>query len=309
MNKLKFLKNVINTGEVIKICYNGGSNPGSEREIVPLKIKDNYYLQAYCNIDKIEKTFIIDKIEMVKNKEIEYTDNQVQINAPNGIWKDVWNMYKDKWVNIDVYFKFSEHSIELFKKKKNKQPRTYPTVIISYEERGYTQIGNVVIPKEPEMLYIINGTGIAECTTKDIDIAAIVFFSYCEKVIFDKINNYDKFKKAIERCEYNRYEGINRDLAGLTPLILPEQTSELKENQFTLSQETQLQSNYKLSSLVRFLLIAANINIGLFIMFFGIGFIAFMFEGEFGTAIFALVCSTPFFFLFRFIERKRKEKI
>jgi len=59
----------IGTGEIVKIRYNGGSQPGTIREIVPKELKDGYlqkyeYLRAYCYATSAIKIFKTELIEL-----------------------------------------------------------------------------------------------------------------------------------------------------------------------------------------------------------------------------------------------------
>jgi len=60
---LKRLSEAIGTGELITIIYNGGSQPGTTREILPLQIIDNM-VRARCYTSNKVKTFVINKIEI-----------------------------------------------------------------------------------------------------------------------------------------------------------------------------------------------------------------------------------------------------
>ena len=60
---LKCLQDAQETGQVIGIIYHGGSQPGSFREISPVKI-DNNKVRARCYASNTVKTFNIDKIEL-----------------------------------------------------------------------------------------------------------------------------------------------------------------------------------------------------------------------------------------------------
>jgi len=61
----QILKEAIGTGEAIKVRYYGGSTPGEERELVVRKILKNGYVRCFCLRDNIEKTFFLNKIEIV----------------------------------------------------------------------------------------------------------------------------------------------------------------------------------------------------------------------------------------------------
>lgn len=77
MNKIDILSQACETGEILKIKYYAGSNPGTIREICPIRIIGNK-LTAMCLISDIEKTFFIGKIELAEYKDkIELSDNDL----------------------------------------------------------------------------------------------------------------------------------------------------------------------------------------------------------------------------------------
>lgn len=64
----KRLMEAIENGEVIKIWYDGGSNPGTVREIQPKELfrvsgyESSMYLNAFCYLRKEPRSFRLDKI-------------------------------------------------------------------------------------------------------------------------------------------------------------------------------------------------------------------------------------------------------
>ncbi len=60
---LKRLQEAQETGQVIGIIYHGGSQPGSFREISPIKLYDNK-VSAHCYASDLVKSFNLDKIEL-----------------------------------------------------------------------------------------------------------------------------------------------------------------------------------------------------------------------------------------------------
>ncbi|MFO7875462.1 MAG: hypothetical protein R6U55_02625 [Desulfovermiculus sp.] len=57
----------IDTGEVLRIQYHGGSQPGAIREIAPKSLK-NGKVRAYCYSSESTKSFLLNKIEVVSNE-------------------------------------------------------------------------------------------------------------------------------------------------------------------------------------------------------------------------------------------------
>ena len=54
----------IEDGEVLRITYAGGSQPGAERDIAPISIKDGK-VRARCYSSNAVKMFVIDKVSLV----------------------------------------------------------------------------------------------------------------------------------------------------------------------------------------------------------------------------------------------------
>jgi len=73
--KLNVLQDSMGTGEVIKIKYYGGTQPGTVREIVPLRFDDDKISALCCATDTI-KSFFIYKMAIVSN------DEKVTYNKP-----------------------------------------------------------------------------------------------------------------------------------------------------------------------------------------------------------------------------------
>jgi len=68
MDVIARLKEALKSGEIIKIVYYGGSQPGTCREITPLRILDDEVTAKCYQSDSI-KTFKIAKIELVTNED------------------------------------------------------------------------------------------------------------------------------------------------------------------------------------------------------------------------------------------------
>lgn len=72
--KLDRLKKAIETKELLKIIYHGGSQPGTSRDITANSLKDGR-VYAFCLTSYSNKIFFVDKIEIIEDLEtdtIEY---------------------------------------------------------------------------------------------------------------------------------------------------------------------------------------------------------------------------------------------
>ena len=60
------LSEAIGTGEILTIIYNGGSQPGAQRQISPIKISGPIVVARCLSSDEIKK-FSIPKIEILQH--------------------------------------------------------------------------------------------------------------------------------------------------------------------------------------------------------------------------------------------------
>jgi len=80
-DKIAIIQKAINTGEIIKIRYNGGSRSGSVREIVPKKRKGEH-LEGFCVSSQKEKKYRIDRMEIevvLENGGVYYASNNLPL--------------------------------------------------------------------------------------------------------------------------------------------------------------------------------------------------------------------------------------
>jgi hypothetical protein len=76
------LQKAIEGNKVVKIIYHAGSRSGTMREIIPRSIT-GYKLLAHCVTSGLEKTFFIDKVEVIDddNQEVNEDDDISVISA------------------------------------------------------------------------------------------------------------------------------------------------------------------------------------------------------------------------------------
>lgn len=160
------INEAIASGEIIKIIYHGGSQPGTAREISPIKINGKK-VQARCYTSNAVKYFMIEKIELIdiddhttpswqpgKKAEPEY----LQISDVMESWKEqllVWG-----WI-----IKNDQDYISLHRQFKNGKIRRGSDLDLVYEKYtyGYSDIdrdGNLIdIKKKRFRPWIIRGKG------------------------------------------------------------------------------------------------------------------------------------------------------
>lgn len=136
MEILNRLLEAIETGEVLNIKYNGGSQPGALREIAPISIS-NDKVSARCLTSNSTKTFYIEKIILSdfnsSENHISYDNDFVEIAK----YEDLNSFYKSELnslLNLGWRIENSEDSLSLHKTFKNGRLINKSEVSLQYEE-------------------------------------------------------------------------------------------------------------------------------------------------------------------------------
>ena len=135
------LQEAIGTGEILTIIYHGGSQPGSTREILPIKLTDNK-VRARCYTSNAVKTFVIGKIELCHDQ---ITTPSTWDQAVKNIQqfkniKDVYDQLKDELLSYGWHVKFTESdtgdrvSLSLHTYFKNGKLRKSAEVSLAYDK-------------------------------------------------------------------------------------------------------------------------------------------------------------------------------
>jgi len=137
-NLINILQEAIGTGEVIKIKYFGGSQPGTVREIMPRKIdNDKDMIYAYCLVSDRVLSLSLPKIEIASESDaVNYTFVDKYIDFQNvPMWiqtlKELKDNYKGDLEKLGWFVKTGEKSIELSASGKE---RIMPDICIYFEE-------------------------------------------------------------------------------------------------------------------------------------------------------------------------------
>lgn len=93
MNMIKRLQSAASTGEIVKIIYHGGTQPGASREVVPFKVVDET-LHARCCSSNTNKTFKLDKVQIYDDSA---NKGDVSYDASKAISSEI-----DEFIAIDV---------------------------------------------------------------------------------------------------------------------------------------------------------------------------------------------------------------
>jgi uncharacterized protein (TIGR02145 family) len=170
-DKIKILQEVIDTGEVVKIRYNSGSQPGTVREIKPkFFIHEEEILRAYCVASQVEKSFLLSKIELAGDVQIDY-----DYKRPPEEYASIFEKYKEFYNDFDLKFEFElNNTFEMYEKTEKgnwkKKSSLYLNKIYSKYDGSYT--------------YVINyGSKSDNLYFNDFEEAVELFFLFCHEIL------------------------------------------------------------------------------------------------------------------------------
>jgi len=195
----QILKEAIGTGEVIKVHYHGGSNPGAERELVIKKMLPKGYVRCFCLRDNMEKTFFLNKIEIdgmsaedsVNKESSDFLSNYQNIDPANleleplempKVFSDFIKKNSQTWVNSGWYVNTEINSLSLHKKRKDGKPMKRPVILLQYENMKYYTTDNsgkkpIALFRKNEKPYMVQTVGEATVSFADFDKAAKRFLT------------------------------------------------------------------------------------------------------------------------------------
>lgn len=156
-----FIENAIKASESIKIKYNGGSQPGRIREIIPTKLTGNKVF-AFCITSGANKSFIIDKIELVDTTTTtEYDPNFIhepEFKEEEGL-QPIYDKFINTWLEYGWHVEIGENGIHLFCKWKNGNPLKHSSVCIEFVEELYDYSEFLDHGKKNEKPWLVRGNG------------------------------------------------------------------------------------------------------------------------------------------------------
>lgn len=126
---IKTLQTAIGTGELVNIIYNGGSEPGKSRMIIPIKI-DGGKVRARCYVTNAVKTFNIDKMILSPTDQFDYTGGH---KDPETL-QDAIAPFMDELKSLGWEIDIDDYGIGLFSYFKNGKRRKMPDVSLHYSE-------------------------------------------------------------------------------------------------------------------------------------------------------------------------------
>jgi hypothetical protein len=183
----KRLQEAIEAGEVLKIIYQGGSQPGTLRAIAPINIEGKK-VRARCFNSNSFKLFAIDKIIIiegeVQTKAIKWQLNVKQI--PH--YESIIALIEEKRAFLSGFgwhIESNSNCLSLHRQSKNGKPLKGSDVSIDYEENtddcGFILVVGLDSESHEENMikrqrpWIVRGTNMVTKTFGSLDKAAEVF--------------------------------------------------------------------------------------------------------------------------------------
>jgi predicted DNA-binding transcriptional regulator YafY len=115
------LREAIETGKTLNIRYFGGSTPGAERQIIPLKIDGNL-VRARCSATGETKNFRIDRIELLSDGTPSAVAAQINITAPPTTFTSLTEFaeyYQKTLHSIGWVVQHTDHALSLHRTRQN----------------------------------------------------------------------------------------------------------------------------------------------------------------------------------------------
>jgi hypothetical protein len=151
------LSEAMQTGEVLRILYHGGSNPGAMREIIPLQLSVDK-VRARCYTSRAVKEFVLSKIEL-RDFSTDKEDTKIRwdLGMANPILtlqtvSEVHSQLMTHLASAGWHVTLSEeenlHQLGLHRLLKNGKPKKHPDVALAYKPLAYEYAfsGNEFVP-------------------------------------------------------------------------------------------------------------------------------------------------------------------
>lgn len=125
-------------GEILKIIYNGGSQPGTIRAIFPLNIIDNKVV-AKCLASNEKKEFVLDKIEICEDQNIiPNYDPKFKALPKYNCLEDIYNRHCQELEKAGWLVKLYENALKLYQEKifKNGNKKLIEKISLLYIDTG-----------------------------------------------------------------------------------------------------------------------------------------------------------------------------
>ena len=190
MDKSERLREAAEAGEIIKVIYNAGSQPGASREIAPISIS-NGKVRARCYASNAVKSFVIEKMEIC-NSVIEETScnwdptktHSHQFTTLN----EAYELNKVKLAELGWYVNIEEDFFSLHRRFKNGNPMKGADVSINYEEYAHDLVVDEDGEEHKENIrkrsrpWVVRAKQMQTATYGELDKAALLFLEQANKL-------------------------------------------------------------------------------------------------------------------------------
>jgi len=188
MNKKARLREAIETGEVLEITYQGGSQPGTCRPISPIRI-ENDKVSARCLNSKAVKLFMIEKIAIIDNaKQPELSEWSMSTQSSHR-YKSISELLEQKrdvFIDLGWHIENNEDRLSLHRIWKNGKPHKGSDISLDYEEYTYDLVVDMDGEEHEENLrkktrpWVVRGKNKNTRTFGKLDAAAKVFIEWAD---------------------------------------------------------------------------------------------------------------------------------
>lgn len=189
MNTENRLLAAIESGEILTVAYEGGSQPGSIREIAPTSISENK-VRALCVGSDTFKYFHIDKISVIERPQQDMTQWLFGID-PSPCYKSINDLLGQKrefLSELGWHIESDEEYFSLHRYFKNGKPRKGADVLLCFEEFdfsvGFDEQGNFIEEKmgKRQRPWVLRADDQITRTFGSLDKAATAFLKTAEKL-------------------------------------------------------------------------------------------------------------------------------
>ena len=136
------LQEAIDAAEIVRIIYNGGSQPGTLRDIAPTSINNGKVL-AQCYSSNAVKSFIVEKIKVVDGKENPKTTEWSPDAKPTRQYEslsEVLEKERNCLSGLGWHIENDRSRLSLHRRFKNGNPMKGSDVSLDYEEFTYDSV-------------------------------------------------------------------------------------------------------------------------------------------------------------------------
>lgn len=136
MNTDERLVAAIRDGEVLKVVYRGGSDPGSVREIAPIQLIGDK-VRARCYTSNAVKSFVVSRIEILEGAAANVSTSwepKIERQPRYSSMQEFASRNRNAWENLGWHVECEEAQLSLHRKRKNGKSLKGADVSLNYEE-------------------------------------------------------------------------------------------------------------------------------------------------------------------------------